>query len=272
MNYVFIVPAALLSGYFCGRLIFKYHFYSQLQILFSHRRQIHKKVELTNMDDLPPPVRRYFRHVLTDGMHYVSCARLKHTGIFKRNLEKNWVPVSGEQYFTVMSPGFIWKGTIGSFSAIDSYINGKGRLSIWLLSAFRIADTNGRRMDRAELLRWLGEDVWIPTNLLPSRYVTWEPLSDNSARLLFCYRGIHLDYTVFFNENNEICRMETMRSYNNGAARPWAGTFTDYRYHYGMKVPMQVSALWILEGKEYPYARFHLNFIEYNVARQIDPA
>lgn len=268
MIYIALLPAALLSVYFCGRLVFRHHFYKQLQILFSHRQEISKKVDLSSLD-LPSSVRAYFCHVLTDGMHYVSCARLKHTGTFKTDLRKHWIAIKGEQYFTVMRPGFIWRGTIGTFSAIDSYLNGKGTLSVWLFSAFRIANATGQRMDRAELLRWLGEDVWMPTNLLPSRYVTWEPLSDDSARLLFCYRGIHLDYTVFFNEKNEICRMETLRSYNNGAAQPWVGTFSDYRYHYGMLVPMKVSASWILDGIEYPYAKFDLKEIEYNVPRQL---
>lgn len=265
-----ILPIVLLTAYCCGRLIFRHYFNSRLKELLRHRQEIQKKVDFSILSSLPHPVQRYFKHVLTDGMPYVSCARLKHKGWFKTDLRKDWTPISGEQYITLQRPGFLWRGTTGKFSAVDYYINGKGCLSVWLLSAFRIMNFEGFRIDRAELLRWLGEDVWIPTNLLPSCYVSWEAIDDKTARLTFCYRGIHLDYTVYFNEQDEIYSMETLRSYNGGGTQPWTGTFANYCYHYGMQVPMNIRASWTINGVEQPYANFSLTEIEYNVARQIN--
>ena len=64
-------------------------------------------------------------------------------------------------------PGFIWKGTTSMFVARDMYISGKGRLVVSLLSLYKIMDAKGENYNQGELLRWLGESVLYPTNLLP---------------------------------------------------------------------------------------------------------
>ena len=78
--------------------------------------------------DLPEPVQRYFKHVLKDGQPYSSYVRLTYDGLFKMSLNKDWIKIKGEQYFTTENPGFIWKGTTSMFVARDMYIADNGRL------------------------------------------------------------------------------------------------------------------------------------------------
>ena len=57
---------------------------------------------------LPAPVQRYFRHVLKPGQTYLRTVRLRHDGQFKTDLNGDWMPITGDEYFRVDTPGYIW--------------------------------------------------------------------------------------------------------------------------------------------------------------------
>jgi hypothetical protein len=144
-------------------------FNKEVKQLFSQSKNISDKTYNYEMlQNLPEPVQRYFKHVLKNGQPYISYVRLTHTGLFKTNQNNDWVNIKGEQYFTTETPGFIWKGTTSMFTARDMYIANTGRLVVSLFGVYNIVDGKGEKFNQGELLRWLGESVWFPTNLLPN--------------------------------------------------------------------------------------------------------
>jgi hypothetical protein len=161
-------------------------------------------------------------------------------------------------------PGFVWRGKTGLFSATDSFLEGKGNLSVWLFSAFKIISKSGNSMDQAELLRWLGEVILFPMALVTNEYISWQPIDDKTALLTMKYNGLNIYYKVTFNENDEVAKMETERYYNNGKLEKWIGRFKDYKYINGFYIPTTMEGGWILDNVEYPYAKFYITNIEYN--------
>jgi hypothetical protein len=97
--------------------------------------------------DLPPPVQRYFWHVLRPGQPYLQTARLRHDGQFKTDLKRDWIPIMGDEYFLAGKPGYIWVGTTAWFSARDQYVAGRGSLTVRLLSALSIQRGSGPSYD-----------------------------------------------------------------------------------------------------------------------------
>ena len=213
---------------------------------------------------LPAPVQRYFRHVLKEGQPYISSVFLKHDGQFKTGLDKGWIDIEGEQHFTADKPGFLWIGQTSLFTARDMYIAGEGRIVVSLLSLFKVVDGRGEAYDQGELLRWLGESVWFPTNLLPSHNLQWVPLDDTTAGLLFHHRGMSLYYKVTFNQEGEITELETRRCMGEERLETWVGRVSDYEEAGGMKIPMKIEALWKLEDGEHSYARFTVRKIHHH--------
>ena len=69
--------------------------------------------------DLPAPVQRYFRHVLTPGQPYLRTVRLRHDGQFRTDLNGDWMPITGEEYFRADTPGYIWIGSTTWFTAFS---------------------------------------------------------------------------------------------------------------------------------------------------------
>lgn len=213
---------------------------------------------------LPDPVQRYFRHVLKEGQPYVSSVFLKHDGQFKTGLDKEWIDIEGEQHFTADEPGFLWLGKTSLFTARDMYIAGEGRIVVSLLSLFKVVDGRGEAYDQGELLRWLGESVWFPTNLLPSRSLQWIPLDENTAGLLFHHRGMSLYYKISFNQLGEITELETRRCMGEDRLETWVGRVGAYEEAGGMRIPMKIEALWKLEDGEHSYARFTVRKIHHH--------
>ena len=182
-----------------GRVKLSIQFSKEVKQLFSQSKAISDKTfNYQQLTGLPEPVQRYFKHVLKDGQPYISYARITHDGQFKTGFDKDWINIKGEQYATTEKPGFIWKGTTSMFIARDMYIAGKGRLVVSLFSLYNVVDAKGEQYNQGELLRWLGESILYPTNLLPGERLQWFAIDSQTAKLTFNYNGAFIVFHRHF--------------------------------------------------------------------------
>jgi len=252
-----------------GRINLSAKFGNEVATLFAESDSMSNHVyQHRQLEDLPEPVQRYFRYVLKEGQAYISYARIKHDGQFKTGLDKNWINIKGEQYATTATPGFIWKGTTALFVARDMYISGKGRLVVLLFSLFKVADARGEHYNQGELLRWLGESLMYPTNLLPSDRLQWQPVDANTARLSFHYKGLDLFFLITFNAKGEITEMETKRYMDAEKSETWVIRASDYQEWNGVKIPVSFDVIWRLKNGDLSYAKFNITHVEYDIAER----
>lgn len=209
-------------------------------------------------------MQRYFKHILKKGQPYISYIRLTHDGQFKAGLDKDFGDIVGEQYFTTEKPGFIWKGTTNMFVARDMYLADNGRLIATILSIINVVDAHGTQYNQGELLRWLSESVWFPTNLLPSERLKWSPIDANSAKLAFNYKDLSLFYIVTFNDKNEISQMETKRYMDEKNLETWIIKPDNYAEKNGIIIPTKAEVFWRLKNGDFSYAKFNVTKIEYD--------
>lgn len=260
------VGAAALAGALIAKRKNAHDYTKEVEELFSLADSTSEKTfHYRQLEGLPEPVQRYFHYVLPDQYPYINTVRLTHGGQFKTGSNKAWSDIKGEQYFTTNPPGFIWRGQTALFSATDKYVADKGSLIVNVLSLVEVVNTEGSNVNQGELLRWLGESVWFPTNLLPSEQLNWSPIDENAARLSLEYDNLSLDYLVSFNDLGEITQMETQRYISEDTLETWVGEVFDYRTINGVKVPTRIQATWKLPEGDYTYANFRLKQIEYNV-------
>lgn len=237
-----------------------------VQELFNKAENISdKKFTHAQLANLPKPAQRYFKYALTEGQSYVSYLRLKHTGGFKTDPKKDWMDIKGEQYFIGEKPGFVWIGKTKLFKAVDAYVNGKGRLKVYLFSLIPIINQQGKKIDQAELLRWLGESVWLPTNLLPSENKKWSPIDSTSARLTYTKEDHKIFYDISINEKGQITEMTTRRYMGTDSMETWQGKVSEYTEVNGMQVPSRIQGIWKLDSGDYKYADFKVQKFEYGV-------
>lgn len=248
-----------------GKLNLTNNFKKEIKQLFSQSTAVsHLTFQYSILAGLPEPVQRYFKLTLKEGQPYIQSARLQHNGQFKTGEGKDWVNIKGEQYFTTSQPGFIWKGTTTMFTARDMFIKGKGRLVVSLFSIYNIVDGKGEKFNQGELLRWLGESVWYPTNLLPDEKLKWTPIDLNTAKITFTCNGLSIFYIVSFNEIGEITQLETKRFMGEENLETWVGKMHNYKEINGIKVPTTIEGIWKLQTGDYNYAKFTVTKLEYN--------
>ena len=269
MIIIFSVIGLLAISLFIGKVNLSAQFNKEVKQLFSQSKTISDKTfSYAQLSGLPEPVQRYFEYVLKEGQQYISYVRLTHRGQFKSNQNKDWVNIEGEQHFTTEKPGFIWKGKTSMFSARDMYINDKGRLVVSLFSLLNVVNKQGEKYNQGELLRWLGESVWFPTNLLPDKYLQWIPIDTMSAKLTFNYNNLSVFYIVSFNNIGEITQVETKRYMGEENLETWIGKLTEYKQINGIVVPTTIEGIWKLEKGDFSYAKFNVKKLEYNKPEQ----
>lgn len=248
-----------------GKITMRLKFKKQVAVLFKNTEKISvQPYDSSLLNDLPEPVQLYFKLVLKDGQPYISSVRLEHKGLFKTDLKKGFIKITGEQYFSVVQPQFIWKGTTMMFTAIDSYIANKGSLKVFLLDIFKIVDSKGSTLDEGELQRWMAESVWFPTNLLPSEKVKWTSIDTDSAKVSFSYKEISFHFLVAFNTIGEITSMQTQRYMTDKKRETWLCKMSNYKETNGIRIPFSAEVIWRLPAGDYSYAKFEVQKIKYN--------
>ncbi|MBB5638399.1 hypothetical protein HDE68_004328 [Pedobacter cryoconitis] len=260
-----IIIGTLLIVVIIGRVNLSMRFDKMVKNLFAIAKSVEgKRFSYEQLTDLPLPVQRYFKYALKEGQPYISYVSLLHKGQFKTGLDKAWMDIKGEQYFTIEKPGFIWKGSTNFFTARDMYLADKGRLIVSLLSLYNILDGYGDSFNQGELLRWLAESVWFPTNLLPSDELNWIAIDKDTAKLTFSYNGMSLFYIATFNSIGEVIQMETKRYMNKDKMETWVGKLSGYKEVNGIFVPTIIEAIWRLEKGDFSYAKFNVTKIVYD--------
>ncbi len=265
MMVALIVPGLIIMMLIIGRINLSIQFSKEVKQLFTGSKTISDKTfSYQQLSELPEPVQRYFKHVLKEGQPYISYARIKHDGQFKTGIDKGWINIVGEQYATTEKPGFIWKGTTSMFIARDMYIRDQGRLIASLFSLYNVVDAKGEQYNQGELLRWLGESILYPTNLLPGERLEWFAIDSQTAKLTFSYNGLSLFFIIIFNEASEITQMETKRYMDEKHLETWIIKCADYKEMNNVIVPISFEVLWRLEKGDFSYAKFNITEVEYN--------
>lgn len=234
----------------------------------------YNEAELAN---LPAPVQRYFRAVLTDGQHIVTAVRLTQSGVFNMSATAaRWKPFTATQNFSTARPGFVWDANITLFPAmpvrvVDAFVAGEGQLRPTILGLFAMGTQKGQgEIARGELLRHFAESVWFPTALLPRQGVVWNAVDDASAEATMTDGPISVTMLFRFEANGLISSVSVKgRATKVGTATvlmPWECRMSNYQTQDGMRVPMTGEALYITPRGQKPYFKGTIEILVYEFA------
>lgn len=218
-----------------------------------------QRVDLSALQDLPPPVARYFRHVLSDGQQPIAAATMRQAGTLRTDTASaGWRPFTASQFIAPPATGFVWNARVGMPFALhvrvlDSYIAGVGAGRVSLLSAFAVAsDAGAPELNAGALHRYLAEAVWYPTALLPQSGVAWTPIDERAALATLSDRGTTVSLEFRFNDAAEVTGIYSPGRFGRFGGQyrqvPWEGHFRDYRPLAGMRVPRDGEVGWYDDG------------------------
>jgi hypothetical protein len=215
------------------------------------------------LDQLPLPVARYFRAILTDGQPLVRVARFSQTGKLRTNETKDtWSPFEARQVSTATPPGFVWdaKVRLAPFIHVrvrDAYEAGTASGQVSLLSFIPLGTDRGRpELNAGALHRYLAEAVWYPTALLPRAGLQWTPIDDHKALATLTDQGTSVSLEFRFDAADQVSGVYAAGRYRKVGRRyeltPWEGHFARYEVRDGMRVPLEGEVGWYLSGQWQP--------------------
>jgi len=233
-------------------------------------------VDFASFTELPPPVARYFQHVLTDGQKLIRTAELQQSGELRTDTDSNtWSPFTASQTVVPRATGFLWNARIRMplgthVRVIDSYFGGVGSGRVSLLSAFSVAsEEDVPELNSGALHRYLAEGAWFPTALLPQSGVVWSPINDHTALATLTDRNITVSLEFRFNEVGEVTGIYSAGRYGQfeGGYRqvPWQGNFRDYHDQAGMRVPSYGEVGWYDNGVLQLVWKGNVNSVRYEL-------
>jgi len=213
---------------------------------------------------LPPPVARFFAHVLTPGQRLVQRATIRHEGDFALK-PGAWQPFTSRQLYTTRPHGFVWDASIHFLPLLplrvrDSYAAGQGSMLGSVAGVVTVVDQHGTAaMGEASLLRYLAELTWLPTALLPSDGVQWTARDDSSATASIVDGEHAVSMDAYFGPSGSIVRIVAMRGRDvkgTSVPTPWEGEFSDSLMSVdGMRIPVTGQVSWLLPEGKHTYWR-----------------
>ena len=214
-------------------------------------------VEFKSLNNLPIPVQKYFRYVLTDGLPFIKTTWLQQNGELKLSPKsKGWSTFKATQIISQNSVSFLWDATITVVPpfyvrVMDSLIEANGAGNVFLMSAISIgSDKDKPELNSGSLYRYLAEATWHPTALLPQSGVIWEPVDEYKAIAHFTKFNMPISLEFEFNGIGEIVGIYTEDRYGKFGDKytqyPWEGRFSDYKEFNGIKIPTIGEVGWHL--------------------------
>jgi hypothetical protein len=227
-------------------------------LLQSASRPVTGTVDFDSFSELPFPVARYFRHVLTDGQALIRTARMRQAGVLRTSATtERWSSFTARHLVVPPARGFVWNAKVAMPLAthvrvLDSYSAGVGAGRVSLLSAFVVASEAGvPALNAGALHRYLAEAVWCPTALLPQSGVVWTPIDERSALATLTDRGTTVSLEFRFNEVGEVMSIYSpgrFGRFDGGYRRmPWEGHFRAYHVRADMRVPIYGEVGWYVD-------------------------
>ena len=224
------------------------------------------------LENLPEPVHQYFAYCKIIDHPPVSFVRMKHNGSFRTDPGQKWMPVKGEEYFSVNHPGFIWFAQVKPaplfwIQARDRYVKGEGRMTVKLWSTFTIGDPKGEQLDISSLLRYLFEMPLFPVAFLTGNHIQWKSIDKHSAKAIIHDHDRKASGTFYFDDYGKITYATTSDRYREQKGQfikqKWSASYKNYRDMNGVMIPTETEVSWEDGDETFTYARFIINDVKY---------
>lgn len=211
---------------------------------------------------LPPPVQKYFRYCGYIGTPKMFNMKATFQDVdFLLGKDKSTIKIDYTQYNFVNEPNrmaYIDSSMYGiPFEGLDSYIAGNGSMKGVLAKLFTLFNQTGENMDKACLVTFLSECLFVPNAALQD-FVVWEEIDNFHAKATISNYGITASGIFTFNEKGEMISFITDDRENiafDGTSEKikWSAVCSEYTETNGIKRPTVLKAVWHYDDGDLVY-------------------
>jgi hypothetical protein len=213
--------------------------------------------------DLPPPVARFYTQIYPDGLPTIETAVM--TGRAEMRLGSVWMPArlrfvhrAGQEYRHLIQTGFFGRPLL---TVNEYYLDGRARLEL----PCRVVENDPKTDQAANLVLW-AEALDFPAVYLTDPRARWEPIDDQTARLVIPFAGArdtlvaHFDRATGLLASLEAARWKAPES---AAPTPWRIDVLAWATFDGQRLPARIAVHWLDDDQ--PWFIMTLDDIAYNV-------
>ena len=217
-------------------------------------------------DDLPIPVARYAEAVFGDNVPVVTSAVVVGRGRLRLNglslpARFRFYHDAGQAYYHDIQVTWFGRPVL---TVDERYLNGVALMSV---PGDLIEDEPNVNAAANQAL-W-GEAIWLPSVWFTDERVQWEPIDENSARLIIPDAASEEQFTVYFDpQTHLLTHMETVRFQESGdiTRTRWTNRAVEWGTFDGVQVPTVAETQW---ADELPWAVWQVERVLYN--RDVTP-
>lgn len=260
-----VVAGALMIWFHISYSPVKQQFQDDVASLLSGNRLLNENEIFTKEDfaDLPPAIQKYIENCGYIGTPKMSYLEMDYHDVdFSQGRNGAKLKIDYKQYNFVKEPcriALIDSSMFGiPFEGYDYYRDGRGGMKGVIAKSITLFDQTGKDMDKACLVTFLAESLFVPSVLLQD-YITFEEISDFEVRATISYGGQTASGIFSFNEQYEMISFTT----NDRAATgtdgsmeyiPWSARCNDYQFsENGVKYPAKFQAVWNYSDGDFVY-------------------
>ena len=158
------------------------------------------------------------------------------------------------------------------FQGYDYFVNGKGGMKGVLAKSFQLFDQTGEQMDKAALVTYLAEIIFLPEALLQN-FVSFNQLDSHRVEARIEYKGLKACGIYHFNDAHEMIYFSTDergQSSSDGSIEniPWEAQCREYKlYSDGIKRPTIFRAVWKYPDQDFIYFDGKISSVDGEVIR-----
>jgi hypothetical protein len=224
----------------------------------------------------PEPVARYLGWALGENQDTAGCIHFRHAGRIRYGKTGRWMGMGGEAFFSLATPGFVWRATITYFpgvwlEAFDYYVDREAGMYLNLFSLFPLENNACKdEMKDGSLFRYLTSTCMFPMVHGSTDFISWENVDDTTAKATIRDKDHSVEAFVRFNGRGGIESIESCQKTHPETGRPvpghFASRFSGYTNEEGYRIPIQISSEMILPEGEEVHAEYVITDIEFHPA------
>ncbi len=143
------------------------------------------------------------------------------------------------------------------FQGLDSFINGEGGMKGVVAKNITLFNQRGEEMNKAALVTWLAEIIFMPSQLL-SGDVDIKEIDKNIVGVSITYDNIKASGIYKFLDSGELVEFTTddrALIYNDGRLehRKWSALYEDYKNNGDLLLPNRLKSKWHFDNEDIIY-------------------
>ncbi|WP_346871364.1 DUF6544 family protein [Clostridium sp. UBA5119] len=143
------------------------------------------------------------------------------------------------------------------FQGLDSFINGEGGMKGVIAKNITLFNQRGKDMNKAALVTWLAEIIFMPSQLL-SGDVYIKEIDKNTVGVSITYDNIKASGIYKFLDSGELVEFTTddrALIYNDGRLehRKWSALYEDYKNNGDLLLPNRLKSKWHFDNEDIIY-------------------